>query len=201
MNPLADDLDHVLSRTRGPVGGAARRPAVHHRRHGLLRLLAAGELRLGQRPPGSAGRGGGADARRRGLRPQGAAPGGPRRHSSSWLATCATSRSPTAPSRHVIHAATEASVALNTDAPLAMLDVIVQGTRRTLDFARQCGSPKVLLTSSGAVYGRQPPDLTHAPEDYLGAPGRAGPVLGLRRGQARGGTPGRGLPPPATGCR
>ena len=58
---------------------------------------------------------------------------------------------------HVIHAATEASVPLNNDAPLTMLDVIVQGTRRTLDFARQCGSPKVLLTSSGAVYGRQPP--------------------------------------------
>ena len=74
---------------------------------------------------------------------------------------------------HVIHAATEASVPLNNDAPLTMLDVIVQGTRRTLDFARQCGSPKVLLTSSGAVYGRQPSDLTHTPEEYAGRPTRS----------------------------
>jgi dTDP-glucose 4,6-dehydratase len=71
---------------------------------------------------------------------------------------------------HVIHAATEASAKLNEEQPEVMLDTIVRGTRRALDFCAARGAAKFLLTSSGAVYGRQPPDLTHVPEDYLGGP-------------------------------
>jgi nucleoside-diphosphate-sugar epimerase len=71
---------------------------------------------------------------------------------------------------HVIHAATEASAKLNRENPRLMLDTIVEGTRRTLDFARHCGAGTFLLCSSGAVYGAQPPELTHIPEDYAGAP-------------------------------
>jgi nucleoside-diphosphate-sugar epimerase len=71
---------------------------------------------------------------------------------------------------YVIHAATEASAQLNDENPLLMLDTIVGGTRHTLEFARRCGTPRFLLTSSGAVYGKQPPDLPHIPEDHVGAP-------------------------------
>jgi dTDP-glucose 4,6-dehydratase len=59
---------------------------------------------------------------------------------------------------------------MSDENPLLMLGTIVDGTRHTLEFARHCGTPKFLLTSSGAVYGKQPPTLTHIPEDYIGAP-------------------------------
>jgi dTDP-glucose 4,6-dehydratase len=70
----------------------------------------------------------------------------------------------------VIHAATPASVELSRNDPLQMLDIIVAGTRRVLDFAASHGTGKFLLTSSGAVYGRQRSDITHLPEDYTGGP-------------------------------
>jgi len=71
---------------------------------------------------------------------------------------------------HIIHAATESSSQLNAANPLSMFDTIVEGTRHTLEFARHCRARKFLLTSSGAVYGKQPSDLTHIPEEYPGAP-------------------------------
>ena len=71
---------------------------------------------------------------------------------------------------HIIHAATEASVRLNTENPLLMLETIVMGTRHVLEFAAFCGAEKFLLTSSGAVYGKQPSEMTHITENYCGAP-------------------------------
>jgi nucleoside-diphosphate-sugar epimerase len=84
---------------------------------------------------------------------------------------------------YVIHAATEASAALNEQAPHEMFDAIVGGTRRVLDFVEQAGTRKLLLTSSGAVYGRQPSDLTHVSEDYAGAPDPLAPASAYGEGK------------------
>ncbi len=73
---------------------------------------------------------------------------------------------------HVIHAGTTSS---HPVPPLEMLDTIIQGTRRTLDFAVACGAKKFLLTSSGAVYGKQPAQLSHVPEEYCGGPDTQNP--------------------------
>lgn len=68
---------------------------------------------------------------------------------------------------HVIHAATTSSAPVEAD---EMFDTIVQGTRRVLEFSARCGAEKVLFTSSGAIYGPQPPDLSHIPETFVGKP-------------------------------
>lgn len=68
---------------------------------------------------------------------------------------------------HIIHAATDV---YNKNSPLKTLDAIISGTKRVLEFAVQCEARKVLFVSSGAVYGRQPPALSHLDEDYTGAP-------------------------------
>ncbi|HMK33605.1 MAG TPA: NAD-dependent epimerase/dehydratase family protein [Desulfomonilaceae bacterium] len=84
---------------------------------------------------------------------------------------------------HVIHAASAASAELNREHPLIMFDTVAQGTRRTLDFALACGARKVLLTSSGAVYGRQPPCMSHIREDYRGAPDTMEPLSAYAEGK------------------
>jgi nucleoside-diphosphate-sugar epimerase len=71
---------------------------------------------------------------------------------------------------YVIHAATETTARHGADEPLELLSTIVAGTERALEFAAQCGARKFLLTSSGAVYGRQPAEMTHVPESYTGSP-------------------------------
>jgi nucleoside-diphosphate-sugar epimerase len=71
---------------------------------------------------------------------------------------------------HVIHAATSTSAKEQAESPRLIFDSIVQGTERVLQFAQQSGAKKFLLTSSGAVYGKQPSQITHVAEDYSGAP-------------------------------
>jgi dTDP-glucose 4,6-dehydratase len=78
--------------------------------------------------------------------------------------------------RFVIHAATEAWARQTAEAPQDRLSTITGGTERTLEFAATHGTQKFLLTSSGAIYGKQPSDLTHIPESYCGAPDSLDPA-------------------------
>jgi len=77
---------------------------------------------------------------------------------------------PEGPVDYVIHGAAQASAQLNQEEPLVMFDTIVAGTRRVLEFAREKKARRLLFISSGAVYGKQPSDITHIPEEYRGAP-------------------------------
>ncbi len=84
---------------------------------------------------------------------------------------------------YVIHAATEASAKLNEEDGLAMLETIVEGTRHVLEFARQAGARRFLLTSSGAIYGPQPTEITHVPETFMGAPDSLNPASAYGEGK------------------
>jgi nucleoside-diphosphate-sugar epimerase len=68
---------------------------------------------------------------------------------------------------HVLHMATEAGPGTPQS---AMFQTAIAGTERVLAFAALRGARKLLLTSSGAVYGRQPPGMERLSEEYIGAP-------------------------------
>jgi dTDP-glucose 4,6-dehydratase len=68
---------------------------------------------------------------------------------------------------HILHMATETAPAASAT---ASFQTAVEGTQRVLSFAARRGVTKLLLTSSGAVYGPQPPDCERLFEEYVGAP-------------------------------
>jgi len=72
----------------------------------------------------------------------------------------------------VIHAAADVE-ARGSTLPTTLLTswkTLVTGTERVLEAVSRMGAKKLLLTSSGAVYGMQPPELKLIPETYRGAP-------------------------------
>lgn len=77
---------------------------------------------------------------------------------------------PKGPFTHIIHAATDTSLEAD-QRPLQLLETIVGGTRRILEFALTARVDRVLFLSSGAVYGYgdQPASLDGIPEDFPGA--------------------------------
>ncbi len=66
----------------------------------------------------------------------------------------------------IFHAATPASAALNDSAPTLMYDTIVDGMSNVLELATAADRPRILFTSSGAIYGRQPSDIYGLPESH-----------------------------------
>ncbi|MDP3511365.1 MAG: NAD(P)-dependent oxidoreductase [Sulfuritalea sp.] len=76
---------------------------------------------------------------------------------------------PAGPFDYVIHLATPSAAEVGAG-DTALLVSALQGMQQVLQFARQSGAKRLLLASSGAVYGPQPAHLGHIPEDYDGAP-------------------------------
>lgn len=75
---------------------------------------------------------------------------------------------PDAAFSHIIHGATDASAELTARDPRLMFDTIVDGTRNVVDLA--CNSQsRLILMSSGAIYGRQPTDSEFLDESSPGA--------------------------------
>lgn len=76
------------------------------------------------------------------------------------------------PAQHIdfiIHAATDVNTHLIINEPLSIYESIVDGTKHILELAKQKNTDAVLYISSGAVYGKQPHNLTHVTEDFIGA--------------------------------
>lgn len=82
---------------------------------------------------------------------------------------------PRAAFTHVVHAATDSALGPRI-APLDLFRTIVDGTRNLLDLAVVTGARRFLLTSSGAVYGPQPPELPALPEEWPGSPALGSPA-------------------------
>jgi len=70
----------------------------------------------------------------------------------------------------IIHAAASLNPPNTGNEAMDVFDIIVEGTRRVLEFAGKCKVKKLLLVSSGAVYGRQARQIDRISEDYDGAP-------------------------------
>ncbi|ABF41841.1 NAD-dependent epimerase/dehydratase [Candidatus Koribacter versatilis Ellin345] len=68
---------------------------------------------------------------------------------------------------HVIHAATDSAI---VPSATEITSTIVEGTEHVLAFADHANCGKFLFTSSGAVYGMQPPEMSHMCEDSGGWP-------------------------------
>lgn len=67
----------------------------------------------------------------------------------------------------ILHAATDVAGATS---PQGVFSTCIDGTRRVLELAKQCGAQQLLLVSSGAVYGPLPSGMTHVPETHVGGP-------------------------------
>jgi len=87
---------------------------------------------------------------------------------------------------YIIHAGAAASDQLNTEQPIEMFETIIGGTQHVLNLAKEKKVDSFLFVSSGAVYGKQPSDMTHIPELFVGAPDCADPRSAYGEGKRAG---------------
>ena len=85
----------------------------------------------------------------------------------------------------ILHAATD-STDISALSPLQSYRQIVEGTENMLKFAATCGAHRFLLTSSGAAYGPQPPEMESIPETHNSMPDPLNPLnaYGVAKRQA-----------------
>lgn len=82
-----------------------------------------------------------------------------------------------------IHAATEASAMLNSSQPDEMFDVNVHGTKNLLSHCSRMKVGRILITSSGAIYGRQAQGVLNQPESLLTGPEPFSPASAYAEGK------------------
>jgi nucleoside-diphosphate-sugar epimerase len=70
----------------------------------------------------------------------------------------------------IFHAATSVNENIKLNEPLRLFDTIVIGTQNVLEFSATCNKPRLLFTSSGAVYGALPTTVQNVKEDFMGGP-------------------------------
>ncbi len=83
----------------------------------------------------------------------------------------------------IVHGATEASTKLNLERPELMLDTILEGTKRVLEFAEISNTSRFLFISSGAVYGKRYRSEGNIKESDTSAPSTSDPSAAYGEGK------------------
>lgn len=84
---------------------------------------------------------------------------------------------------YLLHLATATSAHLGRTDPVEMLKTKLSSIAHVLEYARHTRVRRMLVTSSGAVYGPQPAELGGIPESHLGAPDPLHPASAYGNGK------------------
>lgn len=91
--------------------------------------------------------------------------------------------SPTARHDYLLHLATATSPQVGRTDAVEMLKTKLSSISHVLDYARHARVRRMLVASSGAVYGPQPTELTHIAETFRGAPDPMNPSSAYGNGK------------------
>jgi dTDP-glucose 4,6-dehydratase len=168
-NPLADDLDHILSGTKGLREELRGKRIFITGGTGffgtwILETLAWANSKLDLEVESVVLTRNISNFRKR-------SPHIARNKAFSFLeGDVKTFRFPTRKFDYIIHAATDSTMKYTGMNSLSAFNDITDGTRHVLDCAVDCKADKMLYVSSGAVYGKQPTAIARLDENYPGGP-------------------------------